>query len=249
MISCSSKRGKQIVKSKSNTRTRKVKCFRTSDKKVFELPREYSYDACKKMKQSGRMGFTQRSSCAPWFSSTHKTLKGGKKNKKKDTYTKKFPKKYIPKMLSKKDKLKQKKELLKSRDLYTKGVYYSRKPMSSYPHKTSKHILNARKIYDIESIQPSKELSKKSGCSIKAMKQIVKKGMGAMYSSGSRPSQTAHSWAYARLASALTGGKSASVDFHIIEKGCNKDGIAYTLALKAKKKHGKGTRKVPKIKI
>ena len=41
----------------------------------------------------------------------------------------------------------------------------------------------------------------------------MKKGQGAYYSSGSRPNQSAHSWGYARLASAITGGKSAAVDF------------------------------------
>lgn len=239
MFPCNSNKAKQI----HNT-NKKTQCYRQKDKKLFTLPRKYSYNQCKTMMNTGVLGFSQRSSCSPWFDTKKTTLKGGNKTKKNV-----FPKRYIPKMLSKKDTLKQKKEILKSRKLYTKGVYYKRKPVKSYTHKTSKHILNARKIYNIESIQPSKELSKKTGCSIETMKQIVKKGMGAMYSSGSRPSQTAHSWAYARLASSLTGGKSASIDFHILEKGCKKDGKAYTLALQAKKKYGKGTRKVPKIKI
>ena len=39
-------------------------------------------------------------------------------------------------------------------------------------------------------IAMDKELSKKTGCSIKTLKKIVKKGMGAYYSSGSRPNQT-----------------------------------------------------------
>ena len=33
----------------------------------------------------------------------------------------------------------------------------------------------------------------KTKCSLKGLKQIVKKGQGAYYSSGSRPSQTGHS--------------------------------------------------------
>ena len=53
---------------------------------------------------------------------------------------------------------------------------------------------------------------KKTGCSIEALKKIVNKGEGAYYSSGSRPNQTSHSWGYARLASAITGGKAAAVD-------------------------------------
>ena len=39
----------------------------------------------------------------------------------------------------------------------------------------------------------------------------------------------------------------AAVDFHILQKYCNrKTSKAYKLAVKAKKKHNKGTRKVPK---
>jgi hypothetical protein len=49
----------------------------------------------------------------------------------------------------------------------------------------------------------------------------VKKGEGAYYSSGSRPSQTAQSWGYARLASALTGGKASIIDYSILKSGCN----------------------------
>jgi hypothetical protein len=104
--------------------------------------------------------------------------------------------------------------------------------------------LNARKIYHVEDIKPSKELAKASGCSISALKKIVQKGEGAYYSSGSRPNQTAQSWGYARLASALTGGKSAAVDFSIIEKGCSHTKKAYKFAKKAKEKGIRKTRKV-----
>jgi hypothetical protein len=94
----------------------------------------------------------------------------------------------------------------------------------------SPHIIKAQKLYGTKII-PSKELAQKTGCSMNALKQIVKKGEGAYYSSGSRPSQTAHSWAYARLASAISGGKASKVDFHIL-KTCNKTKKAYKLAIK-----------------
>ena len=55
----------------------------------------------------------------------------------------------------------------------------------------------------------------------KGVKQIVKKGEGAYFSSGSRPNQTPQSWGLARLASSITAGKSAAVDYDIIKKGCN----------------------------
>jgi hypothetical protein len=54
--------------------------------------------------------------------------------------------------------------------------------------------------------------------------------MGAYYSSGSRPNQTAESWGKARLASSITGGKASKVDFHIIKDGCNHTKKAYKLA-------------------
>ena len=39
--------------------------------------------------------------------------------------------------------------------------------------------------------------------------------MGAYYSSGSRPNQTKHSWAYARLASVLMNGPARNYDNNI----------------------------------
>ena len=81
--------------------------------------------------------------------------------------------------------------------------------------------MNARIIYNIQTITPNKELVHKTGCNLKTLIQIVKKGEGAYYSSGSRPNQTPTSWGLARLASSITSGKAAAVDFDIIEKGCN----------------------------
>jgi hypothetical protein len=131
--------------------------------------------------------------------------------------------------LSPKNRDKQISMIRKSRRLYKKGKYFTRKKLN-YPVKISPHIIRAQKLYGTPII-PSKELSKKSGCSLKALKDIVKKGKGAYYSSGSRPSQTAHSWAYARLASSLSGGKASKVDFHIIQT-CNKNKPAYKMAIK-----------------
>ena len=80
--------------------------------------------------------------------------------------------------------------LLKSRNLYKKNKYYTRDKLSSFKNKQSPHILKALKIYDIQSITPNAELAAKTGCKLSALKQIVKKGEGAYYSSGSRPNQT-----------------------------------------------------------
>ena len=142
----------------------------------------------------------------------------------------KYPLRYLPKQLSKKDKKIYAKEMNKSRKKYKKKQYYTRKKVKSFKRKTSQHILNARKIYDIENISASKELAKKTGCKISALKKIISKGQGAYYSSGSRPNQTAHSWGRARLASAITGGKSSQIDYHILEKYCSPDSKALKLA-------------------
>jgi hypothetical protein len=69
---------------------------------------------------------------------------------------------YVPKRLTKKDKIKQLKEVLKSRKLYKKNKYYTRKNVLSFKSKKSSHIINAMKIYDIDKISASQELSKKN---------------------------------------------------------------------------------------
>lgn len=140
-------------------------------------------------------------------------------------------KKYIPNHLTKQDKMIQRKEILKSIMLYKKHKYYSRKPLKSFKSNKSSHLNNVKKIYGISKLVLNKELSNKTGCSKKILKKIVNKGMGAYYSSGSRPNQTAKSWGMARLASAITGGPTSKIDFHLL-KHCNKTKKAYKLALK-----------------
>lgn len=131
--------------------------------------------------------------------------------------------------LSANNRDKQIKMIEKSLRMYKQGKYFTRNKLN-YPVKISPHIIRAQKLYGTKII-PSKELASKTGCSLKALQQIVKKGEGAYYSSGSRPSQTAHSWAYARLASAISGGKASKVDYHIL-KTCNKSKKAFQLAIK-----------------
>ena len=156
---------------------------------------------------------------------------------------------YLPKRLTSKDRKKQSLMLLKSRRLYKKGKYYTRKPVKSFSNKTSKHILNARKLYKVDKIGATDELSKKSGCSKNALKKIINKGAGAYFSSGSRPNQTAQSWGIARLASALTSGKAGAIDYNILNDGCKRGSKGYKMAQLAKKKYGYGKRQVPKVKI
>lgn len=143
-----------------------------------------------------------------------------------------FIKRYLPATLSRRDRTRQRKELTKSRKLYKQGKYYTRKAMRSFKSTPSKHIVRATTMYHVDKIRPSRELSRATGCSLKGLRQIVKKGEGAYYSSGSRPNQTPHSWGYARLASAITGGNASLVDFHILNKECDHKKPAFRLAQK-----------------
>lgn len=146
-----------------------------------------------------------------------------------------FIKRYLPDRLSRRDRTRQRKELTKSRRLYKQNKYYTRKSVKSFKSKPSKHVDNARRLYHIQNIRPTRELSRRTGCSLKGLRQIVRKGEGAYYSSGSRPNQTPQSWGYARLASAITGGNASAVDFHIIDKECDRRKPAYRLAQRPRK--------------
>jgi len=159
------------------------------------------------------------------------------------------PIKYLPKHITKKDKKTIVNELKKSRKAYKKNSYYTRKKISSYNSKPSQHILNVKKIYNIDKLLVNSNLSKKTGCSINSLRKIVSKGQGAYYSSGSRPNQTSHSWGLARLASSISGGKASAVDYKILEDGCSKSSKALKLAKKAKLKYNFGTHRVRKTKL
>lgn len=136
-----------------------------------------------------------------------------------------IPKRYIPESLSEKEREKQKKGIVKSRKAYKKGIYVNRPKLKTYKWRPSKHLKRAYELYGDSSpnfsLKPSKKLAKKTGCTLKSLKKIVNKGEGAYYSSGSRPNQTAQSWGYARLASALTGQNASIVDKDILLEGCH----------------------------
>jgi len=136
--------------------------------------------------------------------------------------------------------------LLKSRKAYKENKYITRKKVNSYHSKKSKHILNAENMYKVDKIDANKELAEKTGCSINALSEIIRKGEGAYYSSGSRPNQTAQSWGKARLASAITSGKAAAIDYKILKNGCKPSSKALRLAKKAKSNY-KYTRRPKKI--
>lgn len=105
----------------------------------------------------------------------------------------------------------QLKELKKSKKAYKKGKYHVRKKIPGYRKRTSSWVVKAKKRWGISSITPA-SLARVTGCPKKDLQAIVRKGKGAYYSSGSRPSQTPHSWGRARLASAVMGGPAARID-------------------------------------
>lgn len=131
-------------------------------------------------------------------------------------FTTRERRKYIPPHLSPKDKVIQMRELIKSHRSAKKGKYPVRKRVKSFKGKKSTHVANAKRIYGIKKITPE-ILAKVTGCPVSALRQILRKGRGA-YVRGSRPNQTHSSWAIARLASAVTGGKAAKVDAHLLRK-------------------------------
>jgi len=61
-----------------------------------------------------------------------------------------------------------------SRRLYKKNKYYTRKEVPSYKSKTSNHIVDARRIYKISNVAPSKELASKTGCTLATLNKIVR---------------------------------------------------------------------------
>lgn len=120
---------------------------------------------------------------------------------------KKINKKYLPASLSKADRAKQKKSIEEKKE---------RPKVKSFKSKRSSHVerFEKRYGYKINNLtRISKEIISRTG-----INKILDKGMGAYYSSGSRPNQTARSWSLARLASVIVGGPARKVDSDIWEK-------------------------------
>ena len=160
------------------------------------------------------------------------------------------PMRYVPRALSRKDRSKQIAMLKRSRRMYKRGEFYGRSTkLKSYPHVVSNHVVTAKRMYRVDRIVPNAALARATGCSVGTLQKIVKKGEGAFYSSGSRPNQTPHSWGYARLASAITGGKAAAVDYAILKNGCKPNSGALRRANASRKKYNNGQGHARKIGI
>jgi len=116
-------------------------------------------------------------------------------------------KKYVPDSLTAKDKVKQINSIIKKTD---------RPKLKSATTKRSSHVVKFEKKYGYK----INELGKiyKNIISKTGTDKIIEKGMGAYYSSGSRPNVSARSWAYARLASVIMNGGARKVDKDIWDK-------------------------------
>ena len=120
---------------------------------------------------------------------------------------KKINPKYLPKSLTAADRKKQLRSIQAGTD---------RPKLKSFKSKRSSHAVNFEnkyktKITDLNFI--NKNIIKTEG-----INEILAKGRGAYYSSGSRPNQTPNSWAYGRLASVIMKGKARKVDIKIWNK-------------------------------
>lgn len=120
---------------------------------------------------------------------------------------KKVPKTYVPKGLTEKDKKKQIKSILEKTDRPKIDSFKSKR--SGWAEKFEKKYKH--KITEEKWI--ASNLLKKKG-----QEEVINKGKGAYYSSGSRPNQTPYSWGYGRLASVLMNGPARKLDKKIWDK-------------------------------
>lgn len=120
--------------------------------------------------------------------------------------TRRVPKRYVPDTLSKKDKLKQIKSIMENKD----------RPQVKYKERRSSWAVKFQDKYGVPITD--KEYIDKNILKEEGQEQIIMKGKGAYYSSGSRPNQTPFSWGYGRLASVIMGGKARRLDKKIWEK-------------------------------
>jgi len=119
---------------------------------------------------------------------------------------KKINKKYVPDSLTPSQKRKHIKSIANKID----------RPKLNIRNRKSKYTIMANKYFNNNTSLSN--MSKVLKIKMKGLDDIMKKGLGAYYSSGSRPNQTAHSWAKARVYSVLFGGKAREVDYDIVIK-------------------------------
>jgi len=129
--------------------------------------------------------------------------------------SRKIPKKYTKK-LSKNDKSKQVRNIRTARRSYKRGKYVSRPKLKSFKKKESGWTAKFHKRYPEAKSVP--QISRATGIPTKALNAVKRKGMGAYYSSGSRPNQTSQSWGKARMYSYILGGPTRKIDREITKR-------------------------------
>jgi hypothetical protein len=63
-----------------------------------------------------------------------------------------------------------------------------------------------------KTLKTLREKAKESGISLATLKKVYRRGLGAYYSSGSRPGMSPHQWAMARVNSFIEGSKKHDTD-------------------------------------
>lgn len=118
-----------------------------------------------------------------------------------------IPRRYVPKGLSERDRAKQVKSIREGTD----------RPKVDLPTRRSKWTVKAERYFG--GTPTLKQIAQRTGVSEKGLREIVRKGEGAYYSSGSRPNVGARQWGIARLYAVLFGSpKARKVDRAEIDK-------------------------------
>ncbi len=138
--------------------------------------------------------------------------------------TRKVPRRYIPDTLTKSQRQKQIKSIFEGKE---RPKLDTKKRKSSYTIDFNKRY--GKRLEEMEGGKSIKNIAKVVGLPFKALKEVFERGEGAYFSAGSRPNQTASSWAYGRLYSYILGNpkvrkadefitKKYKVDFKKIKK-------------------------------
>ena len=115
--------------------------------------------------------------------------------------TRNIPKRYLPDSLSKSERQKQIKSIFEGKERPKTKVKEKKSTWTTQFDKEYGEQLDAMK-----GKRSKRNIAKVTGIPFKAIDEVYKKGEGAFYSSGSRPNQTASSWARGRIYAYIMGG-------------------------------------------
>lgn len=128
--------------------------------------------------------------------------------------TRNIPDRYLPKSLTESQRKKQIKSIFEGTE----------RPALKVKSRKSSNTINFNKKYgdkfkDLKGGKSVENIAKVVGLPYKALKEVFEKGEGAYYSSGSRPNQSASSWAYGRMYAYIMGDKEVrEIDKSITKK-------------------------------